>query len=140
MLKQKITDKSIPEPNSGCWLWTAGLDGGGYGNVWDGSRTRMAHAVAFEVWKGPIQNGHEIDHLCRTHGCVNPDHLQSVPHRVNVLRGIGITALHAAKTHCPSGHPYDEANTYKHRGRRLCRVCNRAAALRHYHRRKEAKQ
>jgi hypothetical protein len=119
MLKQKITDKSIPEPNSGCWLWTAGLDGGGYGNVWDGSRTRMAHAVAFEVWKGP---------------------LQSVPHRVNVLRGIGITALHAAKTHCPSGHPYDEANTYKHRGRRLCRVCNRAAALRHYHRRKEAKQ
>lgn len=26
-------------------------------------------------------------------------------------------------THCPSGHPYDESNTYKKCGRRYCRAC-----------------
>jgi len=36
----------------------------------------------------------------------------------------------ARKTHCPQGHPYDEANTYlSNAGRRLCRACNRARAL-----------
>lgn len=29
----------------------------------------------------------------------------------------------AARTHCPRGHPYDEANTYLNAGRRHCRTC-----------------
>lgn len=29
------------------------------------------------------------------------------------------------RTHCPHGHPYDEANTYLYHGHRLCRACNR---------------
>jgi hypothetical protein len=31
----------------------------------------------------------------------------------------------ASKTHCPQGHPYDEANTYVHPvdGRRVCNGC-----------------
>lgn len=34
---------------------------------------------------------------------------------------------HAAKTHCPQGHPYDQENTYRHpRGDRQCRTCIRA--------------
>jgi hypothetical protein len=33
----------------------------------------------------------------------------------------------AAKTHCPQGHPYDEANTYRNsKGGRECRTCIRA--------------
>jgi hypothetical protein len=32
------------------------------------------------------------------------------------------------RTHCPAGHPYDEANTYvDKKGRRSCRACTRAA-------------
>jgi hypothetical protein len=31
-----------------------------------------------------------------------------------------------AKTHCPSGHPYNEANTWHYRDRRYCRACHRA--------------
>lgn len=27
------------------------------------------------------------------------------------------------KTHCPQGHEYDEANTYRWNGRRFCRTC-----------------
>jgi hypothetical protein len=32
------------------------------------------------------------------------------------------------RTHCPQGHPYDEANTYRRKGRnnRMCRACARA--------------
>lgn len=35
----------------------------------------------------------------------------------------------ATKTHCPKGHPYDEANTIlKAGGRRNCRECHREQA------------
>lgn len=39
-------DKILPEPNSGCWLWAAGVDTGGYGCVsWFG-RQRTAHKAS----------------------------------------------------------------------------------------------
>ena len=35
-------------------------------------------------------------------------------------------APHRDKTHCPNGHPYDEANTYRYpNGQRKCRQCKR---------------
>lgn len=34
------------------------------------------------------------------------------------------------RTHCPRNHPYDEANTYTHRGHRYCRACNRESKQR----------
>lgn len=38
-------------------------------------------------------------------------------------------SAHRAKfTHCPQGHPYDEANTYLYRGHRSCRACHRIRA------------
>lgn len=42
----------------------------------------------------------------------------------SVLHG---THNNTAKTHCPSGHPYDEGNTYFHpiTNNRACRECNR---------------
>jgi len=42
------------------------------------------------------------------------------------MRGKTYAAANAEKTHCPQGHPYDEANTYrKPRGDRECRICRR---------------
>lgn len=39
----------------------------------------------------------------------------------------------ANRTHCPQGHPYDEANTHiDPRGHRHCRECNRRAQNPHY--------
>ena len=35
---------------------------------------------------GPIPDGREIDHLCRNHRCVNPDHLEPVTHLENMRR------------------------------------------------------
>lgn len=44
----------------------------------------------------------------------------------------------ASKTHCKSGHPFDELNTYHQtNGKRACRTC-RLAAKRRYNNRKKA--
>lgn len=109
-----------------CWLWVGSYDGDGYGMFGvTHRRTSRAHRVAYEFLVGPIPLDLELDHLCRNPGCVNPVHLEAVPHRINVLRGNGLTAQHAAKTHCPQGHPYDLFNTYAKIGRRgrECRQC-----------------
>lgn len=136
---ERFAKRYIVDRETGCWMWTAGKDGGGYGNQWDGQRVRMAHAIAYEIYNGPVPYGCELDHKCRTHACVNPAHLEAVTHRVNVLRGVGLTAAHAKKTHCPSGHAYKGNNLYVWHGRRICRTCNLAASKARYRRIRGAK-
>lgn len=121
----------IPEPNSGCWLWTSALNRKGYGKFDDETRNLLAHRFSYEMHRGPIPAGLEIDHKCRVRCCVNPDHLEPVTHEENVRRGGCVAALtkhravQRAKTHCPHGHEYDEANTYLTRsGTRGCRRCH----------------
>ena len=109
-----------------CWAWMAGKVKG-YGTFWDGTRTARAHRFAYELLVGPIPDGLDIDHLCRNRGCVNPDHMEVVTNRQNVLRGIGPTAENAVKTHCAHGHPFSPENTHiRPSGRRTCRACHRA--------------
>lgn len=111
-----------------CWEWTrAKSNGYGYIKLRGAMRSSLAHRVAFEAFRGPIPDGLQLDHLCRNRGCVNPWHLEPVDCRENLLRGNTTqAAINARKTHCPAGHPYDQANTYvKKDGARMCRECNR---------------
>jgi hypothetical protein len=116
-------DKNGP---NGCWLWTGTHDGHhGYGRLKvDGHRTG-AHRVAYELLVGPIPDGLFLDHLCRNPPCVNPAHLEPVTNRENVMRSpITLAYINSSKTHCPQGHPYDEANTiHSPAAGRLCRTC-----------------
>lgn len=114
-----------------CWLWAASggvtPSGARYGQIRIGTHKVQAYRVAYELLVGPIPNRLTLDHLCRNSLCVNPRHLEPVPMKENLLRGEGICARNARKTHCPMGHPYDDENTHvgKKNGYRTCRTCKR---------------
>jgi len=123
-----------------CWEWTGARDPRGYGRAGFGRRehgTGLVHKMIYEAIKGLVPDGLELDHLCRNPCCANPDHLEAVTHQVNVQRGRGganLLAMAIAVTHCPQGHPYDEANTYRRRNRpnsRECRTCRNEASRRY---------
>ena len=133
-VQERFEEKYIPEPNSGCWLWTASVDGKGYGHMRANGKTVGAHRIAHELYKGPIPDGLEIDHLCRVPSCVNPDHLEAVTRSVNAKRGTQgehTAAKMLAKTHCPRGHPYSGNNLkIGSKGERRCRICENARVRR----------
>lgn len=122
------------EPMSGCWLWIGSCNPKGYGRYWDGRKTHQAHRVAYEAVKGSIPHGLVLDHLCRVHACVNPDHLEAVTNRENLLRGAGLTAINANKKSCSAGHEFAEENTWisPDGGTRKCRRCIRERAMKRY--------
>lgn len=111
---------------NGCWLWTGALvtkkPGRDYGCKMVNRKRWMAHNLVYTLMVGPIPEGMELDHLCRTPRCVRPEHLEPVPHKTNVLRGESPAAGHARKTCCPLGHPYD--GTHRN-GRRYCTRCRK---------------
>ena len=124
----------------GCWEWTASRTSAGYGNLRLTDRNVYAHRASYELFVGPIPAGLQIDHLCRNRACVRPDHLEPVTQQENIRRGMGGESSRS-KTHCPQGHPYDEANTrIGRRGDgtqfRLCRTCERERDRRRYARQK----
>lgn len=77
-LSDRFNGMHIPEPNTGCWLWTGVASEWGYGRfVVDHVpyKQRYAHRVSYEMHKGPIPPGMCVCHSCDTPACVNPDHL-----------------------------------------------------------------
>ena len=136
---ERFDEKWSPEPNTGCWLWEAGTNHDGYGQFRSGGERVLAHRYAYVRWVGPIPDGLQLDHLCRVPPCVNPEHLEPVTCRENLLRGETAAALNAAKTHCVHGHEFTPESTYVcPNGWRQCRVCRAAANARWYRARKAA--
>jgi len=106
----------------GCWIWMASKNELGYGRVSFNSKSAAAYRVVYEMFRGAVPTGLELDHLCRVHSCVNPDHLEAVTHQVNMSRGSCAT-----KTHCKHGHEFTIKNTYirPDTGHRMCKQCGR---------------
>lgn len=110
-------------PIGDCWEWRAYRNRRGYGEFrLRPGHTILAHRYAFQLAKGPIPEGLELDHRCKNPRCVRPSHLEAVTHRENLLRSNSFSGVHARKTHCPRGHAYDRVNKD---GQRVCLACRR---------------
>lgn len=73
---EQIEAQSMPEPNSGCWLWLGTLSVFGYGTITAGGKTgQKTHRKAYEIAFGEIPKGMHVLHRCDTRCCVNPEHL-----------------------------------------------------------------
>jgi hypothetical protein len=137
-LRERLLSKLIITP-SGCLMWTGSLTPRGYGRIMVNGRRRPVHRVMWEMFEGQMPEGLEPDHLCHTNDkscrggdtclhrrCASIAHLEPVTGRENTLRSRSFAASNAAKTHCPLGHPYDDANTrICPGGGRSCRACDR---------------
>ena len=120
---------------SGCWLWQGAKDPKGYGMARHNGKVCRAYRVIYEELVGLIPEGLEIDHLCRVHACVNPEHLEPVTHRENILRGL----QGRLKLLCNYGH--DSWGTKKNRASGyLARYCLKCRRLRDAKSRAKAKE
>lgn len=90
-------------------------------------RRAQVHTLVLEAFVGLRPAGHQARHL-------DGDRLNNA--LSNLAWGTVSTNLrdktrhgtdhNARKSHCPAGHPYDEANTYRtKKGKRFCRACHR---------------
>lgn len=107
-----------------CWVWTGDRTTNGYGRHRFPERGRKrVHRVAYEILRGPIPDGLQIDHLCLTKLCCNPDHLEPVTGAENVARAVaaGLFGRHPDK--CMRGHVFTFESTIIVPTGRRCRIC-----------------
>lgn len=88
----------------------------------------VIHEVGHDRWGRRLDHGECVMHLCDNRMCIRFDHLRVGSNAENQADKCAKGRHHdALKTHCPRGHPYSEANTRHHGGKRFCRTCGRAA-------------
>lgn len=112
----------------GCWIWKGALrtkgEKGSYGCFWDGKKVVQSHRFSYEVNKGKIPDGLELDHTCHNTLCVNPDHLQAVTHKIN--SGVNAIYTRSYQEFCKRGHALVPQNLkISSDGKKRCLACIR---------------
>lgn len=112
-------------PTGVCWEWTGALDRHGYGVTRENYVLWRAHRWVWTFLVGPIEDALDLDHLCRNRKCVNPDHLEPVTRKENLLRGSRSLGVGLRAT-CRNGHDITAPGSLVQRsGRKRCVNCER---------------
>lgn len=110
-LALRIENSVTRVTETGCWIWEKALNHLGYARIGHNGKSRPAHRVSYEAFKGPIPEGLEIDHVCKVRCCLNPEHLEAV-NRMENMRRSSIWNVRKERTHCPKGHALTDDNRY----------------------------
>lgn len=151
----RCMDKISPEPNTGCWLWTGSVLGD-FAFIYVDKRPRSVGTILFGavVPAGKVVRSRCRVKLCVNPAHLEVVDVRF--RRGTCFRGHALTEettylntggrrtcsacrvyrrtlknrgnANRAKTTCPDGHPYDEANTRVTGGKRKCRACAREHA------------
>lgn len=71
---EKFEARFEPVTESGCWLWTGAVWGGGRYGCFRGKES--AHKASLRLYQGkPTSKDEHVCHKCDVTLCVNPDHL-----------------------------------------------------------------
>lgn len=166
-IDERFFSKFIPEPNSGCWLWTGTVRSTGYGVISERHDEIPAHRLSLILHGVEVPHDKVVMHKCDNRCCVNPDHLMVGTHKDNTadmwakgrqgkLDYVAIGLKLKGKTRqtpwmfgkrppklkCTRGHDLTGDNVIINvtTGKRKCRICNNARALNYYHSKKEQSQ
>lgn len=138
-LQKYIEERSVIEPNSGCWLWLLSDGSHGYPQgsmpAVTGERVSLAHRMSHLAFKGEVPKGYDVDHICRNRCCVNPDHLEATTQHANRARQKGkkVSAHHTMMDGCTTC-----GATYQVVGNAIvCPECKKLAQARYRQRKLE---
>lgn len=119
------------EKTETCWVWLGAKQSDGYGCFGVNGKILLSHRFSYELLKGDIPKGLELDHLCRNVKCINPSHLEAVTHKENMRRGNSNKIHHhnRDKTHCNYGHPFSGGNLLVYGSHRHCKICDKRRSI-----------
>lgn len=128
---ERIFDKVIPVPESGCWIWLGATKGDEeYGCIYIGGKRFTIHKLVYELFCGKVPDELVLDHLCRVRPCINYHHLEPVTDAVNIYRGNAPGIVRMGLPECINGHTWTFKNTRIYDGKRVCRDCERERSAR----------